>query len=110
MLFRNARSASFAIIGSIRSIWFIATSCRISVRGLPAAIARQRLHHLDMLRRLWTLGRRKFAAQLRFQRGPIGFDEGIEPDADAAVGERDDRGIADVAGFSGSDRPAPARH
>ena len=28
------------------------------------------------------------------QRGLIGFDEGIEPDADAAVGKRDDRGIA----------------
>ena len=37
MSFRNARSASFAIMGAIRSSWFIATSCKISVRGLPLA-------------------------------------------------------------------------
>src|SRR5258708_11327264 len=36
MLFTNARSVSLVIIGSIRSSWFIATSCRISVRSFPA--------------------------------------------------------------------------
>ena len=65
------------------------------MRGLPAAVARQGLHHLDMLRRFWALRGREFAAQLRFQRGLVGLDEGIEPDAGAAVGERDDGGIAD---------------
>ena len=90
---------SLVIIGSIRSSWFIATSCRISVRGLPARIARQGLHHLDMLRRFRALRRREFAAQLRFQRGPVGLDEGIKPDAGAAVGERDDGGVADVGIF-----------
>ena len=95
MSFRNARSASLFIIGSIRSSWFIATSCRISVRGFPLRVARQGLHHLDMLRRFWALRRREFVAQLRFQRGLVGLDEGIEPDAGAAVGEGDDGGIAD---------------
>src|SRR6187402_598541 len=35
MSLRKARSWSFFIMGSIRSSWFMATSCRISVRGLP---------------------------------------------------------------------------
>ena len=33
---RNARSLSPVIIGSIRSSWFVATSCNISMRTLPA--------------------------------------------------------------------------
>ena len=66
------------------------------MRGFAGAVARQRLHHLDMLRRLWALGRGEFVAQLRFQRGAVGLDEGIEPDAAAAVGEGDDGGIAHV--------------
>src|SRR5712672_4169817 len=37
MLIRNARSVALVIIGSIRSSWFIATSCRTSLRILPMA-------------------------------------------------------------------------
>jgi hypothetical protein len=39
-------------------------------------------------------------AKLRFERGPVGLDEGIKPDAGAAVGEGDDDGgIADIRIF-----------
>ncbi len=38
----------------------------------------------------------KLVAQLRLERGLVGLDEGIEPDAGAAVGERDNGGVADV--------------
>jgi len=46
---------------------------------------------------------------LRFERGLIGLDKGIKPDTGAAVGERDNRGIAGHRDFFGSDRSAPAR-
>src|SRR5258707_10842186 len=56
-------------------------------------IARQDLHHLDMLRRFWTVRRREIAAQLRFERGLVGLDEGIESDAAAAAREAPQRRV-----------------
>ena len=96
MSFRNARSASLVISGSIRSSWFIATSCRISVRGLPAASRGSACTTWICSGGFDALGRGEFAAQLRFQRDLVGLDKGIEPDAGAAVGESDDGGVADV--------------
>src|SRR5882757_5629079 len=58
-------------------------------------IARQGLHYLDMFRRSWTVRRREIATQLRFERGAVDLNEGIKPDAGAAVGEGDDSGVAD---------------
>ena len=76
---------------------------------LAGSIARQCVHHLDMFRRLDALGRGKIAAQLLLQRGLIGFDEGIEPDADAC-GRRTRRSrYRGPAGSSGSGRSARAR-
>ena len=59
-------------------------------------VARQGMHHLDMLRRLDALGGGQFAAQLLFQRDLVGFDKRVQPDAGAAVGERDNSGVAHV--------------
>src|SRR6266851_9204567 len=52
-----------------------------------------------MLRRFWTLRRRELIAQLCFERGLVGLDEGIKPDAGAAVGKRDNGGISDIGIF-----------
>src|SRR5207237_3440402 len=57
-------------------------------------IAWQGMHHLDMLRRLDALGGGEFAAQLLFQRDLVGLDTAVQPDAGAAVGERDNGGVA----------------
>ena len=62
---------------------------------VSGAIARQGLHHLDMFRRPDAPCRGEFAVQLRFERGVVGLDKGIKPDAAAPVGERDNGGIAD---------------
>ena len=45
-------SVRSVINGSIRSIWFIAMSCRISVRTLAGGVAWQACDDLDVLRRL----------------------------------------------------------
>src|SRR4030095_16559211 len=57
-------------------------------------IARQGVHHLNMLRRLDALGGGQLAAQLLFQRDLVGLDKSVETDAGAAVGERDNGGVA----------------
>src|SRR3979411_1851800 len=49
--------------------------------GFSGRIARQGLHHLDMLRRFWAFGRREFASQLRLQRALVGLHKSIESDA-----------------------------
>src|SRR3982074_783429 len=94
MFFKNARSVSLVIIGSIRASWFMATRWRISGGWLSAAVPRQGLHHLDMLGWLGALRRRELIAQLRFERGLVRLHEGIKSDAGAPVGERDNGGIA----------------
>jgi len=80
MLFTNARSSrSSSRLDQVELVH------RDELQDLGAkfsvGIARQGLHHLDIFRRFWTVGRREIATQLRFERGPVGLDKGIKPDA-----------------------------
>ena len=90
-----ARSFSVAIRLSSRSIWFSATSCRISVRTSPLGFARQFVHHLKLLGHdPRPKAFEMCAISSRSGHGGRGLDESIETGAGAAIRECDDGRLA----------------